>query len=455
MIVSESNSLDAAELARLFLAIAMLLLSTSFFSYLFRKMTLPKVVGEIVGGLVLGPTVAGLFMPDWYNRLFLSQSLSLLYWFGLILLMLISGFEVEKSLNKRDKKIIAVILAGSTVIPFFIGWLIPSFYNCSGLIGRADNLFAFHILFATATAVTSIPVISKIFMDLGVMESRFAKIVLATAIIHDAILYVALSMATGAVNAKSESLTRAIWIGIETFAFFALALLTIPKFLRVISNTKINILFDSSTTGYCLSVCFLFVAAAGFMNINMMFGGFIAGITLSLMRERPFIDSRAVVKDISFSFFVPLYFAIVGLRLDLIHQFDPLLFFGFLIFSSAVQFAGTILSAKALRMGWLTSINFAMAMNARGGPGIVLASLAFDLGIISESFFTTLVLTAIVTSLIAGWWFNFILSRGWTLLTETEVTVGPKIPRTPLAEECDIEKEKCIPGSSFSKRGEL
>lgn len=418
MIVSESNPLATVELVRLFLAIGLLLLSASFFGYVFRKMALPKVIGEIVGGLILGPTVAGLFMPDWYEQLFLSQSLSLIYWFGLILLMFISGFEIEKSLNKEDKKIIAAILVGSTVIPFFAGWLIPSLYNCSDLIGPANNLLAFQILFATATAVTSIPIISKIFMDLGIMGSRFAKIVLATAIIHDAILYVALSMAIGAVSAKSESLIDAGFIGVKTFAFFTLAFLAIPKFLRVINNPKVNILFNSSTTGYSLSLCFFFVAAAGFMNINMMFGGFIAGITIGLSQEKHFIDSRAVIKEISHSFFIPLYFAIVGLRLDLIHQFDILSFLGFLIFSSIVQAVGTMLSARILKKDWPTCLNFAMAMNARGGPGIVLASLAFDLGIISEPFFTTLILSAIVTSLIAGWWFKYILLREWDLFME-------------------------------------
>jgi Kef-type K+ transport system membrane component KefB len=164
------------------------------------------------------------------------------------------------------------------------------------------------------------------------------------------------------------------------------------------------------------------------MNINMMFGGFIAGITIGLMQEKHFIDSRAVIKEMSLSFFIPLYFAVVGLRLDLIHQFDILSFLGFLIFSSIVQFVGTMLSARILRKDWLTCLNFAMAMNARGGPGIVLASLAFDLGIISESFFTTLVLSAIVTSLVAGWWFKFVLSRRWNLDTESMGMVYSKCP---------------------------
>src|SRR5215471_10966302 len=98
-------SLDTSEFVRFFLALAMLLLSASFFGHLFQRMTLPKVVGEIVGGLILGPTVAGFFMPDWYGAIFSSRSIPLLYWFGLILLMFTSGFEINKFYNKEDKKI--------------------------------------------------------------------------------------------------------------------------------------------------------------------------------------------------------------------------------------------------------------------------------------------------------------------------------------------------------------
>jgi K+:H+ antiporter len=428
MLLSEPNTLGAEESARIFLAAAALLISASFFGHLFRKLTLPKVIGEIVGGLVLGPTLAGSYMPGWYSGFFANHSIFIFYWLGLILLMFAAGLEVEKSFNKGDKKIITTILIGSTVIPFSVGWLIPSLYDCSEHMGRAGNMLALKIFFAVATAVTSIPVISKIFMDLGILESRFAKIVLAIAIIHDAILYVAIAAATNAVNTKSESIVGASFTGLKTFAFFAVTLLVAPKVLRALNGLKFDLLPKSSATSCSISICLLFVAAAGLAHINVMFGGFMAGMLIGFMPGTHFSNARAVIKEISLSFFVSIYFAIVGLKLDLIHQFNLGSFVGFFTFSSIVQFAGTIWGVKALKKDWLTCINFAMAMNARGGPGIVLASLGFELGIISESFFTTLVLTAIVTSLIAGWWFKFVLSRGWELLSEAEGRTYPVDP---------------------------
>src|SRR5467141_3129365 len=132
------------------------------------------------------------------------------------------------------------------------------------------------------------------------------------------------------------------------------------------------------------------VALASLLNVNVVFGAFLAGIAIGMMPEEVFALAKAQVKSISLAVFTPVYFAVVGLKLDLIHSFDILFFLGFLIFS--------------------------IALNARGGPGIVLATVAFDMGLISETFFVALVLTAIVTSLIAGFWLRYVKKKGWELL---------------------------------------
>jgi Kef-type K+ transport system membrane component KefB len=426
MVLVEALPLSTPELTSLFLALAALLLSAHFFGRLFQQLRLPRVIGEIAGGVVLGPTILGYFSPLLYNWLFLNRTVPIVYSFGLVLLMFVSGFDVKKSFSREDKKIVTAILAGSTGIPFFAGWLIATLCDCSKLIGKADNKLAFQIVFAVAVAVTSIPVITKIFLDLDLTKSRFAKIVLTTAIIHDVILYVALSIATGVVDAKTQSLFSLCVTVATTFIFFAGALVVLPKFIQKVNNLRANLLFKSSATGYSLFICFLFTAVAGLFNINIVFGAFVAGIIVGIMPDRCFADSRSVIKKLSLAFFIPCYFAIVGLKLDLIRKFDPRSFIWFLIISSVIQFTGTILGARAVKRGWLSSVNFAVVMNARGGPGIVLASIAFDLGIISESFFTALVLTAILTSLLAGFWLRFVVSKGWELLSDSDVSICPE-----------------------------
>jgi len=337
---------------------------------------------------------------------------------GLTILMFVSGFEVQKSISRSDSKIILAILLGSTIIPFAAGWLAPSFYDFSKYLGPANNMLALQIIIAIAVAVTSIPVISKIFMDLKVMDSRFAKIVLATATIHDVLLWVALAVATGLI-AHNEFSFSSIFLNIAiTLAFFIIAILAVPKILKFINSFRTNLLVRSSVSGYILFICFIFAAVASLLDVNIVFGALLAGMAVGMVPDEKFIKAREHIKEIGLSFFIPVYFAIVGLKLDLIQYFDPIFFFGFLIFTTFFQLLGTIIACRFLRIDWRSSFNFGVAMSTRGGPGIVLATVAFDLGIINENFFSTLVLIAIVTSLLAGLWFRFTLERGYSLLRE-------------------------------------
>ncbi|OIO42992.1 sodium:proton exchanger [Candidatus Pacearchaeota archaeon CG1_02_35_32] len=421
--VAELITLSNMELTRFFFAIVLLLVSAHWFGYIFQRFKMPKVIGEIVGGLVLGPTLLGFFAPNAYNWIFNAfeaegKLISIIYWFGLVLLMFISGFEIQKSFSKGDKKTIFALLLGATAIPFIAGWIAPSFYDFSPFLGSAGNMLALKIVIAIAVAVTSIPVISKIFIDLKIMDTKFAKIVLATATIQDVILWVALAIATGLVSAETISTSSITSTVLITLAFFGVALLIMPKLIRFSNDLRVNLLIKSSVSGYALFICFFFAAIASILNVNIVFGAFLAGIIVGTMPNEKFGNVKTHIKEISLAFFIPIYFAVVGLKLDLIHHFDLMFFLGFLLFTTIFETAGTLIAAKFAKKDWLSSFNLAVAMNTRGGPGIVLATVAFDMGIINETFFVTLVMIAIVTSLLAGYWFKFLLTKGWSLLKE-------------------------------------
>jgi len=421
MNVTTSIILSNLELTRFFFAITSLLVSAHFFGYVFHKHKLPKVIGEIFGGFLLGPTVLGHFFPDIHNWLFNAfveegKLISMIYWLGLILLMFVSGFEIQKKFSKEDKKIIWAVILGATVIPFFAGWIAPYIYDFSPYLGTKNNMLALQIVVAVAVAVTSIPVISKIFIDLNVINSHFAKVVLAAATIQDVMLWIALAIATGLVSATAMSMSGIVTAVLVTIIFFVLALTLMPKIIKLGNAFRYNLLIKSSVAGYVLFICFLFSALASILNINIVFGAFLAGIAIGLMPNEKFEKEKNHIKEIGLAFFIPVYFAVVGLKIDLIRHFDLGFFIWFLLFSSAFEISGTMLAAKIIKKDWLSSFNLGVAMNTRGGPGIVLATVVFDLGIINEKFFVTLVLAAIVTSLAAGYWFKYVLSRGWDLL---------------------------------------
>ena len=416
-----NTSLNELELTRFFFVIVLLLFFSHTFGYLFHRFKLPRVVGEILGGLLLGPTVLGFLAPEAHTWLFAAfesegKLISLIYWIGLVLLMFVSGFEIQKSLNRDDQKIILVLTLGSTLVPFIAGWLAPSLYDFSPYIGPKNNMLALQLVIAIATAVTSIPVISKIFIDLKITNTHFAKIVLSTATIHDVLLWVALAVATGLVSNRALSVASILYTVLITILFFSISLIVIPKLIDFFNRSRWNLLLKSSVGGYILFVCFLFSAIASILEVNIVFGALLAGIVIGIVKDKRFDAEKSHIKEMSLAFFTPLYFSIVGLKLDLIHHFDLMFFLFFLFFTTIFQLIGTILSAKLIKNDWLSSFNLSVAMITKGGPGIVLATVAFELGIINETFFVTLVLIAIVTSLLAGTWFKYILSKGLELL---------------------------------------
>jgi Kef-type K+ transport system membrane component KefB len=340
---------------------------------------------------------------------------------GLVLLMFVSGFEIQRSFDKDDKKTVLALLMGATIIPFIAGWAAPSFYDFQPFLGPQKNLLALKIVIAVAVAVTSIPVISKIFIDLNIIHTKFAKIILATATIQDIILWVALAIATGILGADAVSVSSIAYNVALTLTFFCVALLIMPKMIGYSNNMTMNFMIKSSASGYALFICFVFSAIASTLDINIVFGAFLAGVVIGTLPSAKFDAVKTHIKDISIAFFIPIYFAIVGLKIDLIHHFDLTFFLGFLLFTTFFEAAGTFLASKLIGHNFLSSFNFAVAMNARGGPGIVLATVAYDMGIINETFFVTLVMIAITTSLLAGFWFSFSISKGWELLGQKPI----------------------------------
>ena len=434
MSVVETITLNNIELSRVFIALASLLLTAHFFGYIFHKFTLPRVIGEIFGGVLLGPTILGYFFPQAHHWIFTAfesegKLISIVYWFGLVLLMFISGFELQKSFDQKDRKLIIITLLGSTIIPFLAGWLAPSFYDFSPYLGSNSSMLSIRIMIGTTVAITSIPVISKIFIDLGIINTSFAKIVLATATLHDIILWVAVAIATGLVSTSALSFSKIISTVLITIVFFGVTLFAMPKLTKLINGMRYNFLLKSSTSGYIIFICFLFSAVASVLEVNIVFGAFLAGIVVGAMPHEQFGKAKEHIKDISLAFFIPIYFAVIGLKLDLIYHFNPLFFLGFLFFAITFQSMGTLIALKLAKENWLSSFNIAVAMNARGGPGIVLATIAFDLGIINQTFFVTLVLLALVTCLLAGRWFKYVISKGWPLLNSERLEQPTLIPR--------------------------
>lgn len=400
------------ELSRWLLSLVLVLLFSLGTGHLFSELKLPRVVGEICAGLVLGPSFLGAVAPELYAWIFAGfpdqgRLLSVFYWLGLILLMFTAGFRITTRFEKGDRALVSMLIVGGIGLPFLFGLLAAPLFQQ----GEATKPWVLPLIIGSAAAVTSIPVITRIFMDLGLMGSRFAHLVLGAAAIQDVVLWIVVSAGLGMQQSEAagdlSGLARTL---IGTVAFGCFTVFAVPALLRLARLALFAASPEASLVGYTLLACLVLVTLASVLGVNVVFGALLAGIVIGRLPGNRLEQVRRNITSISAWFFVPIYFALVGLQMDLPHNFDPGLIFGFLVASSLVKVASVVLCARLANATWRRAIDFGVTMNARGGPGIVLASLARAAHIIDEKMFVALVVASILTSLAAGIWLRLRLA---------------------------------------------
>lgn len=435
--------MSSNEIGNVLLALSVLLASTHFIGYLFVRLRQPRLVGEILAGILIGPFIFGRIAPSVFADLFgistelspVNAVLGFIYWFGLLLLMFISGSQVRRVLAQENQRETAWILGIGTPLPFLLVLALGLFsiLPIDPLVGSAGQKTSALLILSIAVAVTSIPVISRIFYDLKILHTRFASLILGAAVLEDIILWAVLAVATSIANRATLAQQHVVGeisahIG-ATVAYITIALFITPHFLRKFHISRWNIFHKSSPLGYVILILFLYTAVAAILEVNLIFAAFLAGFGVvggmsGSERER-FSKVLESIEHFSTSTFIPIYFTLVGYRLVFGTEFSFSMLLYFLAGSSLLKLVSVGLAAKFAGFRGLDIINIAITMNARGGPGIVLASVAYDAGIINAAFYTTLVLAAVFTSQATGVWLRFVLNRGWPLLSSNpEETLG-------------------------------
>lgn len=388
--------------------------------YLFVKLRQPKVVGEICAGVLLGPALLGR-LPVTARLMEAGKHqtgiLTFVYWLGLLLLMFLSGAETRQLFTRDERREVGWLTIVGTGIPFVLALVFGSRLIGPSLAGPHGNRVSLIIVLAVGVAVTSVPVVSKIFADLKILHTRFARLVLGVAVLEDIVLWLALAVATAfAANTALDprALSRHL---LATVAFFVLGLTLLPRAIKRINKSRFNVFAQQSPVAYALVVLLAYCVLAGALDVSLVFAAFLAGFAVVHKKRRLFADALDAIGKVSFAFFIPVYFAIVGLKLDLVRGLSLRMLAIFLIASCLIKVLSVSLAGRFAGFRGLDLVNLAITTNARGGPGIVLASVAFDAGIISAQFYTTLVIAAVVTSQFAGAWLDYVLRKGWPLLS--------------------------------------
>jgi Kef-type K+ transport system membrane component KefB len=410
--------------------------------YLFVKLRQPRVIGEILAGIVLGPSIIGrLADATHWTALTAIPSLAhdhasvmgFLYQLGLLLLMFISGIETRHLFGREERRGIGWLLVVGTGLPFVLGLLLSRWVPLDALMGSAHQRSALILVLGIGIAVTSIPVISRIFYDLKILHTRFARIVLGVAVMEDIALWAVLAVATALAGSAAMSHAKIAGHVAAALIYFVISLTLAPRLLKRLNRARWNVLATSSPVAYVVMVLFAYSAIAALFDVSLVFAAFLAGFGILSDRER-FAGALDAIDKFSFAVFIPLYFAIVGYKLDLSRQFSFAMLAIYVGAACAIKLFSVSLGARLAGFRGLDNLNLSVATNARGGPGIVLASVAFDAGIVNAAFFTTLVLAAVLTSQAAGAWLEFVLRKGWPLLSGEQRAANEE-PETKLAPE--------------------
>ncbi len=384
------------------------------FGWIARRVGLPSVIGQLLAGLVLGPSVFGEVWSggfEWFLPMeqgdIQSAALLAVAWIGIALLLVVTGFETDLGLIQKLGRPAALVTAGSLLVPMAagvaVGYLLPG----SFLGAEADRL-TFALFVALALSVSSLAVVAKILSEMGLMRRDFGQITVAAGMANDVVGWMLLGVFTGlAASATGEGGGAGdIVISVVGMIVFVAAALTVGQ--RGIDAVLRRVRSDGSNVSGAMAVAILCMLAFGvitqWLGVEAVLGAFVAGIILHRSRfQQPEVLHQ--LEGLTFAFFAPIFFATAGLRLDLttLNSGEALFWAAVVIVAAIVfKFAGAYGGARQAGMSHRAGLALGAGLNARGALEIVIGTVGLTLGVFNSTSFTVIVLVPVVTSVFAS-----------------------------------------------------
>lgn len=411
------------------LQVSILLATARVFGELFKKFRQPAVIGEILGGILLGPSVLGFFYPDAFQMLFLSHpnsaiSLNGLTSIAVIMLLFIAGLEVELPVIWKNGRSAAMISLMGMLLPFGLGfgcaWYAYDLFVMEEAAIQDRNLFAFFM--ATAMSISALPVIAKTLIDLKMLQTRIGNLIIAAAMVDDFVGWILFSIILSFITTSTGGFHFETWQTVLLTIGFAVFTLTIVRWgiNKILPIFKKYLSWPGSALSVAMAFCFSAAFFTEFIGIHAIFGAFLMGIAFgdSVHFTEKEID---IIHEFVSNVFAPLFFVTIGLKVNFVANFDltvVALVFGIACFSKVTGgFLGGILGGlprkEALAVGF--------GINARGAMEIILGLLALEAGLIGETVFVALVVMAILTSILSG------PPIGYLMRKEKQAVVPPPV----------------------------
>ncbi|MBL6446588.1 cation:proton antiporter [Fulvivirga sp. 29W222] len=399
------DKLNHSEVINLLIQLGVILSFARLMAEFARKFNQPAVVGEILAGIILGPTILGNVNPEIFALLFPSTGASAVVLDGFIqiavvLLLFIAGLEVDLHIVWQQGKQALSVSMMSLIVPFVAGFIITWFFpDLFGYVEEEKKL-VFAMFIGTMMAITALPVVARVLMDLEIFKTRMGMLIIASAMIIDLLGWIIFTVILNMMGNASETLSlgRTIWISIG----FTILMLTVGKGLINKSLPWINkrLAWPGGLLSLSLALCFLAAAFTEYVGIHSIFGAFIMGVALG---DSKHLSERAkeIIHQFINNIFAPLFFVSIGLGIDFISSFNLQIVLVLLITAFIFKIFGATLGA---RMGGLTKYDaFAVGfgMNTHGTLEVILAAIALQAGLITDEIFVA-ILVLVVASILAS-----------------------------------------------------
>ncbi len=399
------NKLSQPEVLSLLIQLSVMLFTGRLFAEIARKLQQPAVVGEIVAGIMLGPTILGTLEPDWFQHLFPKGNSALVLdgfsQVAVVLLLFTAGLEVDLHIVLRQGRQAFFTSFLGLVVPFALGFAVPLLFPAFFGVGNEKEILLFALFLGTSMAITALPVIARVLMDLGMFKSPMGMLVIASAMIDDIVGWLIFSVLLGWIGKDIQHVT--LMQTLVLTVTFTVVTLTLGRSIinRILPWTNKNLAWPGGLLSLSLAFCFLAAAFTEYIGIHAIFGAFVIGIALG---DSEHLSERAkeIVHQFINNIFAPLFFVAIGLKVNFASNFDLWLTLAIV----AIAFAGKIIgSGLGTRLGgfsWRESAAAGFGMNARGAMEIILGLVALENKLINERIFVSLVIMALVTSMASG-----------------------------------------------------
>ena len=393
-------------LSRLFVQLIVIIAASRVMGALFTRCGQPAVVGEMVAGILLGPSLLGLVAPGAYHFIFLPSSLGSLKLFseiGVCLFMFAVGMELDVAHLRHKAHTAVVVSNASIIIPYFMGVVLALFLY-SNFAAPGATFTAFALFMGISMSITAFPVLVRILQDRGIFKTVLGGTATVCAAMGDVTAWCILAFIVAIVRATNVSAAAVSLVLVVVFVAFMLlvAKRLIPRWLGQAALEQADL--GKGVLAAIIAVVFASALCTQLIGIHAIFGAFLAGV---IMPETGDFRRKLLVRVENFSsvLLLPLFFAFVGLRTEigLLNNAGDWLICGVIIAVATVgKLGGSAVSARFTGMQWRESFQLGALMNTRGLMELIALNIGYDLGILSQRIFAMLVLMALATTMMTG-----------------------------------------------------